>query len=75
MSVPEKPSTAAARALEVFPAASNGEFNLPPELAIVIAGGEGCELWDTEGRRYLDFSMGWGSSLVGHARPEVVSAV
>ncbi len=42
---------------------------------MVIAGGQGCELWDTEGRRYLDFSMGWGSSLVGHARPEVVAAV
>jgi glutamate-1-semialdehyde 2,1-aminomutase len=75
MFVPEKSSTARARSLEVFPAGSNGEFNLPPELSMVIAGGEGCEIWDTEGRRYIDFSMGWGSSLVGHARPEVVAAV
>jgi len=70
-----KPSGAVARSLRVFPAGSNGEFNLPPELAIVIAGGSGCELWDTEGKRYLDFSMGWGSSLVGHAHPKVVAAV
>jgi len=75
MSDPGKSPTAADRSLEVFPAGSNGEFNLPPELSTVIAGGEGCELWDTEGRRYLDFSMGWGSSLIGHARPEVVTAV
>jgi glutamate-1-semialdehyde 2,1-aminomutase len=75
MFVPEKSSTARTRSLEVFPAGSNGEFNLPPELSMVIAGGEGCEIWDTEGRRYIDFSMGWGSSLVGHARPEVVAAV
>ncbi len=75
MSAPENISTAAGRSLEVFPAGSNGEFDLPPELALVIARGEGCELWDTEGRRYLDFSMGWGSSLVGHARSEVVAAV
>lgn len=75
MSLPDNMSAAAARSLQTFPAGSNGEFNLPPELAMVIAGGQGCELWDTEGRRYLDFSMGWGSSLVGHARPEVVAAV
>jgi glutamate-1-semialdehyde 2,1-aminomutase len=75
MTAPENRSTAAERSLEVFPAGSNGEFNLPPRHNTVIAGGEGCELWDTEGRRFLDFSMGWGSSLVGHARPEVVAAV
>ena len=63
------------RSLAVFPAGSNGEFNLPPDLAMVIARGEGCTLWDTDGRAYLDFSMGWGSALVGHARPEVARAV
>ncbi|MBX7166323.1 MAG: aminotransferase class III-fold pyridoxal phosphate-dependent enzyme [Pirellulales bacterium] len=59
----------------VMPAGSNGEFNLPSELSIVIERGHGCELWDTTGRRFLDFSTGWGSVLVGHARPEVVAAV
>jgi len=63
------------RSLRVFPAGSNGEFNLPPELAMVIQRGQGCELWDSQGRRFLDFSMGWGSALVGHARPEIVAAV
>ncbi len=63
------------RAQNVFPAGSNGEFNLPPELSIVIARGEGCRLWDSGDREFLDFSMGWGSVLVGHARPEVVAAV
>ncbi len=63
------------RSLAVFPAGSNGEFNLPPELATVIANGRGCELWDSDGRRFMDFSMGWGSVLVGHAHPQVVEAV
>ncbi len=27
------------------------------------------------GNEYLDFSMGWGSALPGHARPEIVDAV
>lgn len=67
--------TAAARALSVFPAGSNGEFGLPEALVTVIREGRGCELVDAGGRRFLDFSMGWGSVLVGHACPEVVEAV
>lgn len=65
----------AERALSIFPAGSNGEFNLPWDLVRVVARGEGCRLWDSAGRAYLDMSMGWGSVLVGHARPEVVEAV
>ncbi|MFQ5937997.1 MAG: aspartate aminotransferase family protein, partial [Acidiferrobacterales bacterium] len=63
------------RSQAVFPAGSNGEFNLPPELAMVVTNGKGCELWDSEGRRFIDFSIGWGSVLVGHAHPQVVEAV
>ena len=63
------------RAWAVFPAGSNGEFNLPHALTRVIEHGIGCELWDVEGRHFYDFSMGWGSALVGHARSEVVEAV
>ena len=69
-------SAAGARALEIFPAGiSNGEFGLPDERLVVMARGEGCRLWDSEGAEFLDFSMGWGSVLVGHARPEVAAAV
>ena len=64
------------RAQAVFPAGiSNGEFGLPPEQLVVMARGDGCRLWDTSGREYLDFSLGWGSCLTGHARPEIVEAV
>ncbi len=68
-------STLRERSLAVFPAGSNGEFNLPSELATVISHGQGCELWDSDGRRFIDFSIGWGSVLVGHAHPTVVEAV
>lgn len=63
------------RSLVAFPAGSNGEFDLPPELTRVIRRGEGCRLWMSNGDTMLDFSMGWGSALVGHGRPEVVAAV
>lgn len=64
-----------ARALRVFPAGSNGEFNLPPELCTVISRGSGCRIWTADGREMLDFSMGWGSALAGHAHPAIVDAV
>lgn len=64
------------RALAVFPAGiANGEFGLPESELVVIDRGEGCNVWDTNGREYLDFSLGWGSCLVGHAHPEIVEAV
>jgi glutamate-1-semialdehyde 2,1-aminomutase len=64
------------RALSVFPAGiANGEYGLPPDLVTVIARGDGCRLWDVEEREFLDFSMGWGSALVGHGCSEVGDAI
>ena len=64
------------RAVGVFPAGiSNGEYGLPEDRIVVIEKGIGCRLWDTGGKEFLDFSMAWGSCLVGHARTEVVEAI
>jgi glutamate-1-semialdehyde 2,1-aminomutase len=68
-------ATPVERSLNVFPAGCNGEFDLPTHLVKVIVRGEGCRLWTSDGREMLDFSMGWGSVLPGHARPEIVEAV
>jgi len=62
------------RALALFPAGSNGEFGLPPELVPVLERGAGCRVWDTEGREFLDMTMAWGAALVGHAHPKVIEA-
>ena len=67
--------TPSERSLNIFPAGSLGEYNLPPDLVRVLARGEGTTVWDTEGRRYTDFTMGWGSVLLGHAHPAVTEAV
>ena len=37
--------------------------------------GEGCELIDVDGRRYVDWVCSWGPLIVGHAHPSVVDAV
>ncbi|SEQ89834.1 putrescine aminotransferase [Streptomyces sp. yr375] len=38
---------------------------------IVIVRAEGCRLWDTKGRRYLDATAGLALSQVGHGRREL----
>ena len=51
------------RSLAAFPAGSNGEFDLPEELTMVIDHGEGCRLWDTEGREFLSGFLPPGHSI------------
>ncbi|MBV9463434.1 MAG: aspartate aminotransferase family protein [Verrucomicrobiae bacterium] len=43
--------------------------------AIALARGEGCWVWDSEGKRYLDFAGGIAVSGLGHAHPKLVSAI
>jgi glutamate-1-semialdehyde 2,1-aminomutase len=64
----------AARSLAVFPSGSLGEYGLPPEQVVVLREGRGARVWDTDGREYADFTMGWGSVLLGHAHPAVTEA-
>ena len=37
--------------------------------------GEGPYVFDADGRRYIDYVGSWGPAIVGHAHPDVVSAV
>ena len=42
---------------------------------VVIAGGEGCWIWDTEGKRYLDFITGIAVTNLGHNHPAITGAI
>ncbi|WP_409421308.1 aspartate aminotransferase family protein [Pseudaeromonas sp. ZJS20] len=42
---------------------------------LVIAGGEGCRLWDYDGKEYLDFSSQLVNTNIGHQHPKVVAAI
>ena len=42
---------------------------------IFVARGEGCELVDVDGKRYVDWVCSWGPLILGHAHPDVVAAV
>jgi glutamate-1-semialdehyde 2,1-aminomutase len=42
---------------------------------IFVERGEGCELVDVEGNRYVDWVGSWGPLILGHAHPAVLDAV
>ncbi len=42
---------------------------------IFVERGEGCELIDVDGNRYLDWVGSWGPLILGHAHPAVLAAV
>src|SRR3954467_10893069 len=42
---------------------------------MVLARGKGCELFDVEGKRWLDLCAGVAVCSVGHAHPKLVSAI
>ncbi|HEY9877758.1 MAG TPA: aspartate aminotransferase family protein [Leptolyngbyaceae cyanobacterium] len=42
---------------------------------IALERGQGCRVWDTEGREYLDFVAGIATCTLGHAHPAMVEAV
>ncbi|MDD5773726.1 MAG: aspartate aminotransferase family protein [bacterium] len=44
-------------------------------IPVVFEKGEGCYLWDSEGKRYLDFVAGLAVNALGHAHPKVVKAI
>ena len=39
-----------------------------------IQRGRGAQVWDADGRAYVDYVGSWGPLIVGHAHPDVVSA-
>jgi len=62
------------RATHVLPGgvSSNTRLLGPPT---VIVRGEGCRLWDADGREYIDCLLGQGPAFLGHGEERVRSAV
>src|SRR3990170_2727227 len=50
-------------------------FPVGKRLPVTLVKGEGCRVWDEDGREYLDFVAGIAVVSLGHCHPEVVKAV
>ncbi|MGA2552511.1 MAG: ornithine--oxo-acid transaminase [Burkholderiaceae bacterium] len=51
-----------------------GAHNYHP-LPVELTRGEGCYLWDTAGRRYLDMMSAYSAVSFGHSHPRLVGAL
>jgi len=47
----------------------------PRSYPFVMDHGKGCEVWDVDGNRFLDFMAGIAVLSTGHAHPKVVKAI
>ena len=66
------------RALRVLPGGVNSPVRAMRQIdrePVFVERGEGCELVDVDGNRYLDWVGSWGPLILGHAHPEVLAAV
>lgn len=61
-----------AAVLEAYARSVMNTFGPPKR---VFTRGEGCYVWDAEGRRYLDLLSGIAVNALGHAHPTVLAAV
>ena len=57
---------------ERWHAVMQNNYGVPP---ITLVKGDGVEVWDEDGKRYLDFLGGIATNILGHAHPVVVKAV
>ena len=57
---------------ERWHAAMQNNYGVPP---LTLVKGDGVEVWDEDGKRYLDFLGGIATNILGHAHPSIVKAV
>jgi glutamate-1-semialdehyde 2,1-aminomutase len=66
------------RALDVMPGGVNSPVRAMRAIGrdpIFVARGEGAELVDVDGNRFVDYVCSWGPLIHGHAHPHVLAAV
>jgi glutamate-1-semialdehyde 2,1-aminomutase len=66
------------RARELIPGGVNSpvrSFRSVGSEPFFVERGEGPYLFDTEGKRYIDYVLSWGPLILGHAHPVVVRAL
>ncbi|NIT01173.1 MAG: aminotransferase class III-fold pyridoxal phosphate-dependent enzyme, partial [Candidatus Latescibacteria bacterium] len=64
------------QAQKVIPYGINSNFRYwGPDDTLVIERGEGAYVWDADGKRYIDYRLGFGPVILGHGYRAVVERV
>jgi len=45
------------------------------KIPLVIESGSGVDVWDTDGKHYIDFTAGWAVTSLGHSDPVIIEAL
>ena len=62
-------------ALRRFPGGVLGGYYAPDDLQFVVKEARSAQLYDFSGREYIDYILGSGPMVLGHAHPAVMAAV
>ena len=46
-----------------------------PPFPLFVSRAKGCHVWDLEDNQYIDYTMGWGSILLGYADTRIQNAI
>jgi len=68
---PKTETTLLDRARQVLPGGTFGNTAAD----VIVSEGKGTRVWDENGKEYIDYLLGSGPMIVGHAHPEVTAAV
>ncbi|HLF48936.1 MAG TPA: aminotransferase class III-fold pyridoxal phosphate-dependent enzyme [Methylomirabilota bacterium] len=63
------------KAMRLLPGGALGGYYAPQELAFIVREARGPRLYDFSGREYIDYILGSGPLILGHAHPAVIAAV
>ncbi len=66
------------RAKQVIPGGVNSPvraFRGVGGTPLFIKSAQGCFLYDADGRAYIDYVGSWGPMILGHAQPELITAI
>ena len=64
------------RAMQVLAKGVSSNFRYwGPDTTPVISHGKGAKVWDVDGNEFIDYRLGWGPVILGHADERVNNAV
>ena len=63
------------KASRYLPGGTGGNLSFPEELNFLASHGKGARIFDVSGNEYVDWIMGSGPMILGHAHPAVTEAV
>ncbi len=64
------------RAMKVLPRGVSSNFRYwGPDDTPILAKGKGAKVWDADGNEFIDYRLGWGPVILGHADERVNQAV